>query len=73
MITPEMKEVLVHYNKGLELYKTSKFKEALEYFNKGLAIIPDDGPTLMYIKRCKEFLESPPPADWDGVYIMKTK
>jgi len=27
----------------------------------------------MYIKRCKEFLETPPPADWDGVYIMKTK
>lgn len=68
-----MKEVLVHYNQGLTLYKDRKFKEALDSFKKGLDIIPDDGPSLMYSKRCKEFLETPPPADWDGVYIMKTK
>ena len=73
MITPQMKEVLVHYNKGLELYKDRKFTEALDCFKKSVEIIPDDGPALMYIKRCKEFLETPPPADWDGVYIMKTK
>jgi len=73
MITAQMKEVLTHYNKGLELYKSRQFKEAMNSFKKGLEIIPDDGPTLMYIKRCKEFIETPPPADWDGVYIMKTK
>lgn len=73
MITPEMKEVLVHYNQGLTLYKDQKFKEALDCFKKGLEIIPDDGPSLMYVKRCKEFIENPPPVDWDGVYIMKTK
>ncbi len=73
MITTEMKEVLVHYNEGLTLYKDRKFKEALDSFKKGLELIPDDGPCLMYIKRCKEFIEVPPPVDWDGVYIMKTK
>ena len=51
MITTEMKEVLVHYNQGLTLYKDRKFKEALDSFKKGLDIIPDDGPSLMYIKR----------------------
>ena len=73
MITAQMKEVLTHYNKGLELYKSRQFQEAMNSFKKGLEIIPDDGPTLMYIKRCKEFIENPPPADWNGVYIMKTK
>ena len=38
MITPEMKEVLVHYNQGLTLYKDQKFKEALDCFKKGLEI-----------------------------------
>ena len=73
MITNEMKDLLVFYNTGLSLYKEGKFKEASESFKKGLEILPADGPSLMYLKRCKEFLETPPPEDWDGVYIMKTK
>ena len=73
MISPETKELLVHYNKGLTLYKERKFEEAKASFTKALEISPSDGPSLMYIKRCKEFIENPPPVDWDGVYIMKTK
>ena len=73
MISEAMKELLVHYNQGLQLYKEAKFKEAIVYFEKALSIIPDDGPSQMYINRCKEYIQSPPPPDWDGVYVMKTK
>jgi tetratricopeptide (TPR) repeat protein len=73
MISAQMKEVLVHYNEGLQLYKDRKFKEALEKFNKALAIAPDDGPSKMYVHRCEDYIKAPPPLDWDGVYIMKTK
>ncbi|HMV76789.1 MAG TPA: hypothetical protein PK453_02915 [Leptospiraceae bacterium] len=73
MISKEMKELLEFYNKGLQLYKEAKFQEALLEFQKGLGLIPDDGPTLEYMKRCKEYIKEPPPADWDGVYVMKTK
>ncbi|MCB1178072.1 MAG: tetratricopeptide repeat protein [Leptospiraceae bacterium] len=73
MITEQMKSLLKHYNEGLQLYKDMKFKEALSSFQKGLEIIPDDGPSRMYITRCEEFIKEPPPADWDGVYVMKTK
>jgi adenylate cyclase len=27
----------------------------------------------VYIERCDVFLQTPPPADWDGVYEMTTK
>jgi hypothetical protein len=73
MITPQMQELLIHYNEGLQLYKQAKFKEAMQSFQKGLTFIPADGPSLEYIKRCKDYISEPPAADWDGVYTMKTK
>lgn len=73
MITQQMSQVLELYNKGLALYKESRFSEALSYFQKAIAIKSDDGPSLMYEKRCKDYIENPPPVDWDGVYVMKTK
>ena len=73
MITTEMKELLEQYNSGLNLYKEGRFSEALVFFKKAISIKPDDGPSLMYEKRCLEFIASPPPLDWDGVYTMKTK
>ena len=73
MISPEMEKVVKHYNAGLVSYKARKFDEALKLFREALQIIPDDGPSKMYEKRCLEFISSPPPVDWDGVYVMKTK
>ncbi|MCB1143434.1 MAG: tetratricopeptide repeat protein [Leptospiraceae bacterium] len=73
MITPEMQELLKHYNLALRLYKEAEFEKAIEEFQKAIAIIPDDGPSLMYIQRCKEYIHNPPPPDWDGVFVMTTK
>jgi hypothetical protein len=73
MITQEMTALLKFYNEGLKKYKKGIFKEALGEFEKALEINPSDGPTQVYIKRCKEYIEIPPPEDWDGVYTMKTK
>lgn len=55
------------------MYKTRKFTEALEKFKKAIELTPDDGPSKKYIGRCQAFITNPPPADWDGVFEMKTK
>ena len=34
---------------------------------------PDDGPAEVFRARCEEYLAEEPPADWDGVYVMKHK
>jgi len=73
MISQEMTVLLKFYNEGLKKYKKGIFQEALVEFEKASEINPGDGPTQVYIKRCKEFIEVPPPKDWDGVYTMKTK
>lgn len=54
------------------LYQQGQFTWALESFKKINDKFPDDGPTLTYIERCKELIETPP-ANWNGVFIAKTK
>jgi len=73
MFDENMKKVLEFYNKGLALYREKKFKEGIEEFEKVLQIKPDDGPSVLYIQRCKDYIHNPPPENWDGVYVMKTK
>ena len=57
---------LVNYRKG-------KFRTARGAFEGILKEHPGDGPSRLYIKRCDEFLAEPPPMDWDGVYMAKSK
>ncbi|WP_209452008.1 tetratricopeptide repeat protein [Leptospira ryugenii] len=73
MVSEKMTKVLALYNEGLSLYKNRKFVEAKANFQKALEIEPNDGPSLLYIERCDDYIADPPPEDWDGVYNMKTK
>jgi hypothetical protein len=50
-----------------------KFKEAQKSFAKALKVDPEDGPSKVYFARCKHYIQNPPPEDWDGVFVMKTK
>lgn len=73
MASKEKLEMIKYYNKGLELYRSRQFSEAKAYFQKCLEILPSDGPSKIYVERCDAFIKDPPPADWDGVFVMKTK
>jgi adenylate cyclase len=35
--------------------------------------LADDRPSAVYLERCRLFRETPPPADWDGVFDLKQK
>jgi tetratricopeptide (TPR) repeat protein len=72
-MTQQQLQLLEQYNKALSLYKQRKFQEALEGFKKALQIVPEDGPSKLYVERCLEYIKNPPPEDWDGVFVMKTK
>jgi adenylate cyclase len=61
------------YHEGLRRYRAREFAAAIAAFEEALAIRPGDGPSSMYIERCRVFLADPPPADWDGVWHMKEK
>jgi adenylate cyclase len=65
-------ELLPEFEKGLELYRGREFKKALAVF-ESLVKQFDDGPSKLYIQRCSDYLETPPPPDWDGVYTANGK
>lgn len=65
--------MLTHFQQGFELYHSQSWDKSISAFEKGLTHRPDDPVSILYIKRCKEYLETPPPSDWDGVFTMKTK
>lgn len=73
MVTESKKKVLSLFAEGREFYKNRDFKSALDKFAEALALDADDGPSKVYYTRCKHYVESPPPDDWDGVFDMKTK
>jgi hypothetical protein len=73
MISEQKKELLRLYNQGLTSYKLRKWDDAVSFFQKALKIDPKDGPSAEYLKRSQAYKVTPPPADWDGVFVMTTK
>jgi adenylate cyclase len=61
------------FEAGLEKYRKKEFAEAENLFEMTLKINPQDSPSLIFQKRCEAYKISPPPEDWDGVYVMTHK
>jgi adenylate cyclase len=74
-ITPETQECLSLHKRGMERYLAQDWAAAKALFQRAAVreIHQDSNPSLVMLKRCDELNANPPPADWDGVYVMKTK
>ncbi|HXP95779.1 MAG TPA: GAF domain-containing protein [Telmatospirillum sp.] len=70
---PNMMEVLQAFHYGLKAYREGHFEQALKGFQDGQSLHPNDAATRMYIERCQHLIAEPPGADWDGVWVMKSK
>jgi len=61
------------HNQGMKLYYSRSFAEAAEKFKETLSILPGDFNAENLYTRCTDYAANPPPQDWNGVEIMKTK
>jgi adenylate cyclase len=61
---------LAAFEKGLALHDSREFAAARAVF---AAQASQDPPSKVYAGRCELYLESPPPADWQGEFALKTK
>ncbi|HOJ65052.1 MAG TPA: tetratricopeptide repeat protein [Spirochaetota bacterium] len=73
MLTKEKLQCIKLFEEGLQLYRAKNFSDALLKFEEALKVYPEDGPSKVFVERCKYFLQNPVPEDWDGVFEMKTK
>lgn len=65
--------ILAPYNRGIEHYFNREWDEGIRAFEQALEIDPEDGPSQLFLERCREYKINPPPDDWDGVFTMTTK
>jgi len=72
-ITPEEQKAWPIHNQGMKLYYTRSFSEAVQKFKEVLSILPDDFNAKNLYNRCTEYTTNPPPENWNGVEVMKTK
>ena len=63
-------ETARRYEEALALYLRREWRSALAGFEARAALDP---PAAVLASRCRSFLESPPPADWDGTYAATGK
>lgn len=69
----DLREGIDRFHTALELFEERRWNEAAEGFRETLKLLPEDGPTGIYLKRIEEYLENPPEESWDGVYNLTEK
>ena len=69
---PEIK-AWAYYHDGMEFYYNRAFDEAAQHFKKALIILHEDHCAEMLLARSLDYAENPPPADWNGVEVMRSK
>ncbi len=72
-LTVSEKELFKDYRQGLIHFRAKEWDKAEQMFSRVLSKNPEDGPSKVFVERCKKYRVTPPPANWDGVYKMETK
>jgi adenylate cyclase len=67
--TPDLRQRIETFNSALHLYRSQQWDEALA----GFQALHSDPAADVFADRCSYFQDDPPEADWDGVWVMKTK
>jgi adenylate cyclase len=68
-----MFEQVYLFHKAMDLFDARNWKDAEIAFNQVIKLSPNDGPSLLYIDRCRQYLDYPPKPDWDGSFDLSAK
>ena len=68
-----LETLLPLYEEGIYFYEQREWANAEKAFRQCLRILPDDGPSRIYLRRVLDFAKNPPPDNWNRVYEMTSK
>ncbi len=71
--TPQLRKMIDLTTQAFEHYLSQRFEQAMDCYQQILAVNDDDHVAMFYIKRCRGYLDFPPPSDWDGTFISQSK
>ena len=72
-MTEEQLQSLELYHEGLKLYRERNWQEAIAYFQQSKQLDPTCRVAEIYEQRANLYQLNPPPAEWNGVFVMTTK
>jgi class 3 adenylate cyclase len=72
-LTAAQIELRARFAEGLAAYRAQRWEEARRAFEAALQAIPDDGPSITFIKRIDKFVAAPPGEGWDGSWHLERK
>ena len=61
------------YRTGYAAMQARDWPEAIARFEAALRIFPGDKPAQLHLDRARFYRHNPPPAEWDGVWVMQEK
>ena len=66
-------ELRTHYSEGLAAYRARRWDDARRDFAAALESVPNDGPSVTFIKRIDGLMANPPSDEWDGSWRLEQK
>lgn len=70
-VPAERRAALTAYTDGLRAFRARDWDGAERLWSPLAAA--GDGPAAVMLARCRDYRADPPPTDWTGVHVMKTK
>jgi adenylate cyclase len=65
--------LIERFHTALDLFEKHDWPAAETAFTTVLEQYPHDGPARLYLERCRQYRQTPPPPDWDGVFDFNEK
>jgi len=72
-LTSTEKQAWDIHEQGMRLYFDRQFGKAMEAFGEVQRLLPGDYVAKMMAERCERYRATPPPANWTGIEVMKSK
>jgi class 3 adenylate cyclase len=72
-LTAAQLELRARFAEGLAAYRAQRWEDARRAFEAALVAMPDDGPSLAFIKRIDRLAAAPPGQGWDGAWHLERK
>ena len=72
-MTDKQKQALELYHEGLKLYRERKWEEAIAYMQQVYSLDETCYAAQIYTERANLYQITPPPDEWNGVFVMTSK
>jgi len=64
---------LTDYHRGIEHYFNREFDKAIAAFTSVINQVPEDFAAMLFVRRCREYIDKRLPDNWNGVEEMTEK